>query len=73
MDGKPVLLPSQADLDEDDDLASDQAAQRVLTRIEVQRTNLQEQFNGHYLLLSAGEALVKGLLLTLFYYGAFRV
>ncbi|SXF28564.1 transporter small conductance mechanosensitive ion channel (MscS) family [Klebsiella variicola] len=42
MNGKPVLLLSQADLDEGDDLTLDQAAQRVLARMEAQRTSLQE-------------------------------
>ncbi|HIB5445196.1 TPA: mechanosensitive ion channel family protein [Klebsiella pneumoniae] len=37
MNGKPVLLLSQADLDEGDDLTLDQAAQRVLARMEAQR------------------------------------
>ncbi|ACI07401.1 TPA: mechanosensitive ion channel [Klebsiella variicola subsp. variicola] len=72
MNGKPVLLLSQADLDEGDDLTLDQAAQRVLARMEAQRTSLQEQFNDRYLLLSAGKALAGGLLLALFYYSAFR-
>ncbi|RRF73672.1 hypothetical protein EAO30_07955 [Klebsiella pneumoniae] len=40
MNGKPVLLLSQADLDEGDDLTLDQAAQRVLARMEAQRTSL---------------------------------
>lgn len=71
MNGKPVLLLSQADLDEGDDLSLDQAAQRVLARMEAQRTGLQEQFNQRYLLISAGKALAGALLLALFYYGAF--
>ena len=73
MNGKPVLLLSQADLDEGDDLTLDQAAQRVLARMEAQRTGLREQFNTRYLQLSTGKALAGGLLLALFYYGAFRV
>ncbi|WP_313681375.1 mechanosensitive ion channel family protein [Klebsiella africana] len=72
MNSKPVLLLSQADLDEGDDLTLDQAAQRVLARMEAQRTGLREQFNTRYLLLSTGKALAGGLLLALFYYGAFR-
>ncbi|WLY31376.1 mechanosensitive ion channel family protein [Klebsiella pneumoniae] len=72
MNGKPVLLLSQADLDEGDDLTLDQAAQRVLARMEAQRTSLQEQFNNRYLFISAGKALAGALLLALFYYGAFR-
>ncbi|HBR3038492.1 TPA: mechanosensitive ion channel [Klebsiella pneumoniae] len=72
MNGKPVLLLSQADLDEGDDLTLDQAAQRVLARMEAQRTSLQEQFNNRYLFISAGKALAGALLLALFNYGAFR-
>ncbi|MEH2745894.1 mechanosensitive ion channel family protein [Klebsiella pneumoniae] len=72
MNGKPVLLLSQADLDEGDDLTLDQAAQRVLARMEAQRTSLQEQFNNRYLFISAGKALAGALLLALFYYGTFR-
>ncbi len=72
MNGKPVLLLSQADLDEGDDLTLDQTAQRVLARMEAQRTSLQEQFNNRYLFISAGKALAGALLLALFYYGAFR-
>ncbi|MXK37585.1 mechanosensitive ion channel family protein [Klebsiella pneumoniae] len=72
MNGKPVLLLSQADLDEGDDLTLDQAAQRVLARMEAQRTSRQEQFNNRYLFISAGKALAGALLLALFYYGAFR-
>ncbi|MCS5948321.1 hypothetical protein LNP05_16340 [Klebsiella pneumoniae subsp. pneumoniae] len=55
MNGKPVLLLSQADLDEGDDLTLDQAAQRVLARMEAQRTSLREQFNNRYLFISAGK------------------
>lgn len=40
MNGKPVLLLSQTDLDEGDDLTLDRAAQRVLARMEAQRTSL---------------------------------
>lgn len=72
MNGKPLLLLSQADLDEGDDLTLDQAAQRGLARMEAQRTSLQEQFNNRYLFISAGKALAGALLLALFYYGAFR-
>lgn len=73
MNGKPVLLLSQADLDEGDDLTLDQAAQRVLARMEAQRTSLQEQFNNRYLFISAGKALAGALLLALFYYGLPRL
>ncbi len=56
MNGKPVLLLSRADLDEGDDLTLDRAAQRVLARMEAQRTSLREQFNNRYLFISAGKA-----------------
>lgn len=72
MNGKPVLLLSRADLDEGDDLTLDRAAQRVLARMEAQRTSLREQFNNRYLFISAGKATAGALLLALFYYGAFR-
>lgn len=62
----------RADLDEGDDLTLDQAAQRVLARMEAQRTSLREQFNNRYLFISAGKALAGALLLALFHYGAFR-
>lgn len=45
MNGKPIMLLSQADLDEGDDLTLDQASQRVLARMEAQRSALREQYN----------------------------
>ncbi len=53
MNGKPVMLLAQADLDEGDDLTLDQAAQRVLTRLEAQRTALRDQYDTGWLALSA--------------------
>ncbi|WP_241723593.1 mechanosensitive ion channel family protein [Raoultella sp. HC6] len=72
MNNKPVMLLSQADLDEGDDLTLDRAAQRALTRIEAQRTSLREQYNRSYLLLSAGKTLAGALALALLYYAAYR-
>lgn len=45
MNNKPVLLLTQADMDEGDDLTLDQAAQRVLARMEAQRTALRDQYD----------------------------
>ena len=42
MNGKPVMLLTEGDLDEGDDLTLDQAAQRVLVRMEAQRTALRD-------------------------------
>lgn len=72
MNGKPVMLLSQADLDEGDDLTLDQAAQRVLARMELQRTALRDQYNTRYLFFSVCKSLAGVVLLVLFCYGAWR-
>lgn len=72
MNDKPLFLLSEADLDEGDDLTLDQAAQRVLTRMESQRMALNQQFNTRWLLLSGAKTLAGALLLGLFCYGAWR-
>lgn len=72
MNGKPVMLLAQADLDEGDDLTLDQAAQRVLTRMEAQRTALRDQYDGSWLLLSTLKTVAGLLALFLFWYGAWR-
>ncbi|MBZ7671138.1 mechanosensitive ion channel family protein [Klebsiella grimontii] len=72
MNGKAIMLLSQADLDEGDDLTLDQAAQRVLERMEAQRTSLREQYNTRYLLLAGVKSIVGALLLALGGYLAFR-
>lgn len=72
MNNKPVLLLTQADLDEGDDLTLDQAAQRVLARMEAQRTALRDQYDTGWLALSAGKTVVGLLVLSLFWYGAWR-
>nr|WP_153879611.1 mechanosensitive ion channel domain-containing protein [Citrobacter freundii] len=72
MNGKPLLLLAQADLDEGDDLTLDQAAQRVLVRMETQRTALRDQFDGGWLALSAVKTAAGLLGLILFFYSAYR-
>lgn len=70
MNGKPVMLLSQADLDEGDDLTLDQAAQRVLARMEAQRTALRDQYDTGWLALSTVKTVAGLLALSLFCYGA---
>lgn len=72
MNGKLLLLLAQADLDEGDDLTLDQAAQRVLVRMETQRTALRDQFDGGWLALSAVKTAAGLLGLILFFYSAYR-
>lgn len=72
MNGKPVMLLAQADLDEGDDLTLDEAAQRVLTRMEAQRTALRDQYDAGWLALSAGKTATGVLALFVFWYGAWR-
>ncbi|WP_374684523.1 mechanosensitive ion channel family protein [Scandinavium hiltneri] len=72
MNGKPIMLLSQADLDEGDDLTLDQAAQRVLARMELQRSALSEQYNTGYLALAGLKTVLSLGVLALFCYGAYR-
>ncbi|MFT4290517.1 MAG: mechanosensitive ion channel protein MscS, partial [Enterobacter sp.] len=72
MNGKPLMLLAQADLDEGDDLTLDQAAQRVLARLEAQRTALRDQFNTGWLVLSAVKTVAGLALFLLVGYGAWR-
>lgn len=72
MNDKPVMLLTQNDLDEGDDLTLDQAAQRVLARMESQRTSLRDQYNSGWLALSVVKTVVAFLALAFFWYGAFR-
>ncbi|HAV1831645.1 TPA: mechanosensitive ion channel [Enterobacter hormaechei subsp. steigerwaltii] len=72
MNSKPVLLLTEADLDEGDDLTLDQAAQRVLTRMETQRTALRDQYNTGWLLLSAVKTIVGLLGFVVLCYGAWH-
>lgn len=72
MNGKPVMLLTAGDLDEGDDLTLDQAAQRVLARMEAQRSALSVQYNSTMLALSAVKTVAGLLGLVLFWYGAYR-
>lgn len=72
MNGKPVMLLTQADLDEGDDLTLDQAAQRVLARMETQRAALRDQYDTGWLVLSGIKTLAGLLVLAGFFYGAWR-
>lgn len=72
MNDKPVMLLTEGDLDEGDDLTLDQAAQRVLVRMEAQRTALRDQYNSRWLVLSTVKAAAGLLGLVLFWYGSYR-
>ncbi|EEB6817237.1 mechanosensitive ion channel [Salmonella enterica] len=72
MNGKPVMLLTQGDLDEGDDLTLDQAAQRVLARMEAQRAALRDQYDSSWLALSVVKTVASALALALFWYGAYR-
>lgn len=72
MNGKPVMLLAQADLDEGDDLTLDQAAQRVLARMEAQRMALRDQYDSGWLALSTVKAAAGFLVFVLFCYGAYH-
>lgn len=72
VNGKPVMLLTEGDLDEGDDLTLDQAAQRVLVRMEAQRTALRDQYNSRWLVLSTVKAAAGLLGLVLFWYGSYR-
>ncbi len=72
MNHKPVLLLTEGDLDEGDDLTLDQAAQRVLARMEQQRSALNEQYNSAWLALSVVKTVAGLTGLILFWYGSYR-
>lgn len=72
MNGKPIMLLTQADLDEGDDLTLDQAAQRVLTRMDAQRAALHDQYDTGWLALSVVKTAAGLLALFIFGYGAWR-
>ncbi|EDC8547431.1 mechanosensitive ion channel family protein [Enterobacter sp. 22452] len=72
MNGKPVMLLTQGDLDEGDDLTLDEAANRVLARMEAQRTALRDQYNSRWLALSAVKSTAGLLALVAFWYGSYR-
>lgn len=61
MNGKPVMLLTEGDLDEGDDLTLNQAAQRVLARMEAQRMALRDQYDTGWLFaLSAAWPFLPG-------------
>lgn len=72
MNGKPVMLLTEGDLDEGDDLTLDQAAQRVLARMETQRTALRDQYDSGWLALSVVKTVATLLVLIVFCYAAYR-
>lgn len=72
MNDKPVMLLAENDLDEGDDLTLDQAAQRVLARMEAQRAALRDQYDSGWLVLSVVKTAVGMLVLAFFWYGAYR-
>lgn len=72
MNGKPVMLLTESDLDEGDDLTLDQAAQRVLARLEAQRNSLRDQYDTRWLVLSTAKTAAGILIWFLLGYGALR-
>ena len=72
LNGKVVMLLTEGDLDEGDDLTLDQAAQRVLTRFDEQRNSLKDQYSSSYLATAAVKTLAGTLALGLLFYGAFK-
>lgn len=72
MNSKPVMLLAQADLDEGDDLTLDQAAERVLARMEAQRKALRDQYSDKWLTISTVKTAAGLLGLVLFWYVAWR-
>lgn len=72
MNGKPVMLLVEADLDEGDDLTLDQAAQRVLIRLEAQRTALRDQYDRRSLALSALKTAIGVVALLAFWFLQYR-
>ncbi|MBJ3816513.1 mechanosensitive ion channel [Shimwellia pseudoproteus] len=72
LNGKPVMLLTEADLDEGDDLTLDQATQRVVTRMEAQRISLRDQYNHRYLLFAAIKTAAGLALLALLIFAAYR-
>jgi len=72
MNGKPVMLLTNGDLDEGDDLTLDQAAQRVLARMETQRTALRDQYDSGWLALSVVKTVASLAVLLLVWYLTYR-
>jgi small-conductance mechanosensitive channel len=72
LNGKVVMLLTEGDLDEGDDLTLDQAAQRVLARFDQQRNSLKDQYSSSYLATAMVKTLAGTLALGLLFYGAFK-
>lgn len=72
MNAKPVMLLTESDLDEGDDLTLDQAAQRVLARMEAQRISLRDQYDTQWLALSAAKTAAGFLTWLMLSYVALR-
>ncbi|WP_244202381.1 mechanosensitive ion channel family protein [Buttiauxella warmboldiae] len=72
INGKPLMLLAEGDLDEGDDLTLDRAAQLVLIRMDEQRTSLRDQYSSSYLATATAKTLAGTLALGLLLYGAFR-
>lgn len=73
INGKPLMLLAQGDLDEGDDLTLDQAAQRVQARMDAQRTSLMEQYSSTYLVFATAKAAAGVLLLLVVFYGITKI
>lgn len=72
INGKPLMLLAESDLDEGDDLTLDQAALRVMTRFDAQRTSMIEQYSSSYLTKATLKVLAGTAVLIMLYYAAFK-
>ncbi|WMY76683.1 mechanosensitive ion channel [Buttiauxella selenatireducens] len=72
INGKVLMLLTEGDLDEGDDLTLDQAAQRVLARLDAQRISLRDQYSSSYLAIATLKTVAATLALGLLLYVAFK-
>ena len=72
INGKPLMLLAESDLDEGDDLTLDQAALRVMARFDAQRTSMIEQYSSSYLTKATLKVLAGTAVLIMLYYAAFK-
>lgn len=72
INGKVLMLLTEGDLDEGDDLTLDQAAQRVLVRLDEQRTSLKDQYSSSYLAIATVKTVAATFALGVLFYGAFK-
>ncbi|MCD1127569.1 mechanosensitive ion channel family protein [Jinshanibacter sp. LJY008] len=70
---KPIMLLVQGDLDEGDDLTLDQAVKNVVSRFEVQRKSLKDQYNSSWIILSVVKTVVSMIGLFMLFYGEYIV